>query len=150
MEYKDNEKFLTEQIITYLGNKRSLLNFIDKAVQIIRNDLKKDKLKTVDIFSGSGIVARYFKKYSSLLITNDLEKYSYMLNSCYLSNKSELEMDSLINDYNFLCKQLKDQLRPGIISKLYAPSDSNNILHGERVFFTTRNALYIDTCRQLI
>ena len=33
---------------------------------------------------------------------------------------------------------------------MYAPVDDQNIRKGERVFYTTRNAHYIDTARQLI
>ncbi len=146
----ENEKFLTEQIITYLGNKRSLLDFIGEGVEIVKKDIKKEKLNIVDIFSGSGIVARYLKKYSNLLITNDLESYSYTLNKCYLSNKSELNLDKLVSDYNYLKEQLNAELSEGFITELYAPKDTNNIKRGERVFFTKRNAMYIDTCRKLI
>lgn len=146
----DNEKFLTEQIITYIGNKRSLLDFIGDAIELIRNDCKKEKLNIVDIFSGSGIVARYLKKYSNILITNDLENYSYTINKCYLTNKSEINMDELISYYNRIIEKTNESLNEGIISKNYAPKDSDNIKLGERVFFTTRNANYIDTCRQLI
>jgi adenine-specific DNA-methyltransferase len=38
----------------------------------------------------------------------------------------------------------------GIISRLYAPRDDENIKPGERVFYTSRNARYIDTARRLI
>src|SRR5574344_410301 len=146
----ENEKYLTEQIITYIGNKRSLLDFIGSGVKIVQKDLKKDKLDIVDIFSGSGIVSRYLKKYSNSLTTNDLEDYSYILNKCYLSNKSEIDYDKLISSYNYLQEKLNGELNSGFITKLYAPKDTNNIKKGERVFYTTRNAMYIDTCRQLI
>ena len=61
----ERKEFLTKQIITYLGNKRSLLSFIDKAVQLVLTDLGKSKIDTFDVFSGSGIVARYLKQYSN-------------------------------------------------------------------------------------
>lgn len=146
----ENEEFLTEQIITYIGNKRSLLDFIGRAIELICEKEKKDKLNICDIFSGSGIVARYLKKYSNTLITNDLEDYSLTINKCYLSNKSEIDMDELISYYNLLKEKLDDELESGFISELYAPIDSDNIQEGERVFFTTRNANYIDTCRSII
>ena len=149
IEY-ENEDFLTNQIITYIGNKRSLLEFIGEAIELIKNKEKKEKLNIVDIFSGSGIVARYLKRYANTLITNDLESYSLTINKCYLSNKSELNMDQLVSYYNLLQEKLNEKLEPGFISKLYAPKDSNNIKEGERVFFTTRNAEYIDTCRKII
>mgnify|MGYP004511581831 FL=1 len=146
----ENEEYLTSQIITYIGNKRSLLSFIGKAVDIVRKDLDKDRLEIVDMFSGSGIVARYLKQYSSKIIANDLENYSYTLNKCYLSNKSDLNMNELISWYNYLKENLSNELCDGIISKMYAPKDINNIKIGERCFYTTRNAKYIDTARKLI
>ena len=149
IEY-ENEEYLTNQIITYIGNKRSLLDFIGEGIEVIQKELKKDKLNIVDIFSGSGIVARYLKKYSNLLITNDLEDYSYTINKCYLANKSELDYDVLVSYYNLLKEKLNGNLTSGFISRLYAPADSDNIKDGERVFFTKRNANYIDTCRMII
>lgn len=146
----ENEMFLTSQIITYIGNKRSLLGFIGDAVAIVKKNLKKEKLDVVDIFSGSGIVSRYMKQHSSKIIANDLEDYSYVLNKCYLSNKNEIDMDELISWYNYLKENLDGELNDGIISEMYAPKDINNIKFGERCFYTTRNAKYIDTARQLI
>lgn len=146
----ENEMFLTSQIITYIGNKRSLLGFIGDAVAIVKKNLKKEKLDVVDIFSGSGIVSRYMKQHSSKIIANDLEDYSYVLNKCYLSNKNEIDMDELISWYNYLKENLDGELNDGIISEMYAPKDINNIKLGERCFYTTRNAKYIDTARQLI
>lgn len=146
----ENEMFLTSQIITYIGNKRSLLGFIGDAVAIVKKKLKKEKLDVVDIFSGSGIVSRYLKQHSSKIIANDLEDYSYVLNKCYLSNKNEVDMDELISWYNYLKENLDGELNDGIISEMYAPKDINNIKLGERCFYTTRNAKYIDTARQLI
>ena len=35
----ENEDFLTQQLITYIGNKRSLLEFIGKGVEIVRERL---------------------------------------------------------------------------------------------------------------
>lgn len=149
-ELIENEEYLTNQIITYIGNKRSLLSFIGEAVTIVKKELNKDKISIVDIFSGSGIVSRYMKQHASKLIANDLEEYSYILNKCYLSNKSEINMDELISWYNYLKENLNGELKEGIISKMYAPQDMNNIKLGERCFYTTRNAMYIDTARQLI
>lgn len=62
IEIEENKDFLTTQIITYLGNKRSLIGNIEKEVEIISKKLGKDTLVCADIFSGSGIVARMLKK----------------------------------------------------------------------------------------
>lgn len=146
----ENESFLTNQIITYIGNKRALLSFIGNAINYIRNDLGKEKVDIVDIFSGSGIVSRYLKRYSRKLIANDLEGYCYTLNKCYLSNKDEVDMDELISWYNYLIEQAEKGLKPGFITELYAPKDDSSIKRDERCFYTTRNAMYIDTIRNAI
>jgi adenine-specific DNA-methyltransferase len=147
----EDEKYLTEQIITYIGNKRSLLQFITKGIQIVQKRLNKKKLGIFDVFSGSGIVARHFKQYSGLLLVNDLEKYSKITNECYLSNKDEIDISCLNKIYYDLLNNITGApLAGGIITKLYAPEDDNNIKIGERVFYTRRNAMYIDTMRNLI
>ncbi len=147
----ESKKFLTEQIITYIGNKRSLLDFIEEPIKIVLQELSKNKIDSLDLFSGSGIVARYLKQYSRILYTNDLESYSKTVNSCYLMNRSEINISQLKEYHNMIINRITEQgMKPGFISRLYSPKDDNNIQKGERVFFTRRNALYIDTVRQLL
>jgi adenine-specific DNA-methyltransferase len=147
----ENEHFLTQQLVTYIGNKRSLLDFIGKGVREVQNKLHKEKLTMFDVFSGSGIAARYFKQYADLLIVNDLEAYSTVINQCYLSNKDDLDIAGLKKYYDEINDSLQNKgLKKGIISDLYAPKDEGNITPDDRVFYTVRNAMYIDTVRQLI
>jgi adenine-specific DNA-methyltransferase len=147
----ENRAYLTQQLITYIGNKRALLHFIGHGIEKIKNKLNKDKLTMFDVFSGSGIAARYFKQFSSLLIVNDLEKYSTLINQCYLSNADELNLIEIKKYYLEIMNALsKNKLAKGIIADLYAPEDDMNIKPDERVFYTTRNAMYIDTVRKLI
>jgi adenine-specific DNA-methyltransferase len=146
----EKKEYLTRQLITYIGSKRALLDFIGEGIGKVQKKLGKNKLRMLDAFSGTGIVARYFKQFSELLIVNDLEKYSTITNGCYLSNEDELNMERLRNFYREITEGLKGQLTRGIISGLYAPLDDKNIRENERVFYTSRNAMYIDTARQLI
>jgi len=146
----EKKEYLTRQLITYIGNKRALLGFIGNGVSKVQKRLHKNKLKTFDVFSGSGIAARYFKQFSDLLIVNDLEKYSALINECYLSNEDELDLSLLREYYQEIIAKSNQGLTKGIIAELYAPNDDTNIQPRERVFYTTRNAMYIDTVRQLI
>jgi adenine-specific DNA-methyltransferase len=147
----ENEAFLSRQLITYIGNKRSLLDFIGEGVRKVQKRLNKTKLSIFDVFSGSGIAARYFKRYAEILLANDLEKYSALINQCYLSNAGALNIKELEDYHKGLLENLgEENLRKGMIASLYAPEDDNNIKAGERVFYTRRNAMYIDTARQLI
>jgi adenine-specific DNA-methyltransferase len=147
---EEKKAFLSRQLITYIGNKRALLDFIGNGITQIQKKLHKNKLKMFDVFSGSGIVARYFKRFSELLIVNDLEKYSALINKCYLANRDELDIPLLRNYYHNLIEESNKNPVKGLITELYAPRDDKNIQAGERVFYTARNAMYIDTIRQLI
>ena len=148
---EENDAYLNQQIITYLGNKRSLLSFIDEGIYLTKTRLNKKKLSFYDVFSGSGIVARYFKKYAEKIIVNDIERYSEIINTCYLTNSSEIEKKVLKDYYKeILFKLENNKLTKGFISELYAPKDDGNIKPGERVFYTKRNAKYLDTARQYI
>lgn len=145
----EDPAFLTEQIITYLGNKRSLLSFIGTAVSEVRRDLGKEKLDVVDVFSGSGIVSRFFKPYAATLYANDLEAYCETINRCYLQNCEDVDMERLSAYHAALLHTLTSQpLRRGFITEMYSPADDQHIQPGERVFYTTRNAMYLDTARQ--
>lgn len=47
-----NDVFFQEQLITYLGNKRSLLPFLNRGIETVKKQLNKDKLKAMDGFAG--------------------------------------------------------------------------------------------------
>ena len=150
-DLRENDDYLTRQIVTYIGNKRSLLDFIGKGIQIVQKRLKKDKLDIFDVFTGSGIVARYCKRFSRTLVVNDLEKYATLTGECYLSNRSGLDLHALKGWHEELLSGASGKaLKEGIIAKLYSPKDDGDIQKDERVFYTRRNAMYIDTVRKLI
>ncbi|AEJ18255.1 DNA adenine methylase [Gracilinema caldarium] len=147
----ENPAYLSEQLITYIGNKRALLSFIAQGLDLVRERLGKDRITAFDVFSGSGVVARLLKRYAERLYVNDIEAYSSIINSCYLANKSTLDSKELDHWYHWLKAQLtEDALRPGFISELYAPQCMEQVQPGERCFYTPRNAWYLDTARQLI
>lgn len=147
----EREEYLSKQVITYLGNKRALLDFLGSGLKHVLTRLKKDKLTIFDAFSGSGITARYFKGFSESLYVNDLEPYAEIINQCYLSNKNSVDLTSLQAAYTSVCQKLETEpLIPGLISELYAPKSDEDIKEGERVFYTARNARYLDTARTYI
>lgn len=154
----ENTQYLTEQLITYIGNKRSLLSFIKQGVEIVQKELNKEFLHCFDVFSGSGIVSRFLKSYASSITTNDLETYAKIISSCYLSNKSSINFDELEKIHIELVKSTTNEIStcelnnscPGFVSELYAPKDEDNVQFGERCFYTPYNAKYIDIMRQKI
>ncbi len=147
---EENPAYLSEQLITYLGNKRSLLPFIGSAVERVRTRLGEHRLRCYDAFSGSGIVSRFLKRYAHTLYSNDLEAYAAMLGRCYLANRAEVEAAGL----PLLCAEVQERLRqewaPGLVAELYAPQDDTNIRPGERAFYTRNNAIFLDTACRII
>ena len=140
--------YTTKQLITYIGNKRRLLDFIEAEIITIKQKLGKDQITSFDGFSGTGSVARLLKYHSSDLIVNDLEGYSYTINSCYLktpSKKVQQEINKIIDELNNLTFDVE-----GVICNNYAPKDTFNVQMGERAFYTRENALIIDTIREKI
>lgn len=147
--------FLQEQLITCLGNKRALLQFIEAAIQDVRTRLGGRELHAADLFAGSGAVARLLMQHSRSLVVNDLELYSTVLSQCYLSTEAQRGQLPIREVWQTLTHQLHNDerrgaLREGIISRWYAPRDDQNIQRGERAFYTRRNGCYIDTARQYI
>ena len=145
-----NEKYLTDNLITYIGNKRKLLNFLDSGFQKVISKLNKDKITALDGFSGSGIVSRLLKKYCSTLYINDLELYSYIINKCYLSNVSMEDYDLIVKTIDELNNIKDDDLYESFITKNYSPIDDNDIKENERVFYTHKNAVKIDSIKRII
>ena len=103
----ESEAYLQQQIVTYIGNKRSLLPLIQQAIHVVLDRTGKDRLVTLDLFSGSGIVSRLLKRYSSVVHANDLETYSRVINTCYLTNKSELNWNEVAQCHAELKKQIQ-------------------------------------------
>lgn len=111
--------FLTQKVITYLGNKRKLLDFINEQVnKVVKEDsILKEKSRSditvFDIFSGSGVVSRSLKHAGYKVMSNDLELYSIALNKAFIgTNKSDL-----------------DVMFDGIPERLYSFYQKHNIKH---------------------
>ncbi len=150
-EKAESSDYLSRQLITYIGNKRALLGHIGSVVEQVKRRLGKSKLKTLDAFSGSGVVSRYFKAHSSLLISNDFEGYTALIGRCYLTNRSEVdlfELSEVVAELNHRAES--ERFETGFIEELYSPKDEANILKTDRVFYTKENARLIDNYRRLI
>jgi adenine-specific DNA-methyltransferase len=151
MEPEEDPRFLSEQLITCLGNKRMLLPLLEAAVRHVAADLGRDRLVTFDAFSGSGVVSRLLKRHSVELHANDMERYAEVANRCHLANAAEVDGEALAAWHTALTARLQDDaLRPGAIAAHYSPRDEHAIRSGERVFYTPRNAAYLDSARALL
>jgi adenine-specific DNA-methyltransferase len=147
----ENPAYLSRQLLTYIGNKRALLEPIRDAIEKAQQRLGGRRLRIVDAFSGSGVVSRMFKQYADLLIVNDIEDYARAMSECYLTNRSTVSLPQLSRRAAEL-EQLVEAgaMEPGFIRELYSPADDTNIRPADRVFYTAANAYRLDTYRQLL
>ncbi len=147
----ENPDYLSRQLVTYIGNKRSLLGPIGSAVERVKRRLDKPRLRVLDAFSGSGVVSRLLKAHSSLLIANDIEDYAAVVGRCYLTNRSSVDMSEVskvVADFNATVDAAP--LPRGFIEELYAPADEAHITPEDRVFYTKANARRLDNFRRLL
>lgn len=147
----EDPRYLREQLITCIGNKRSLLHTFAPALERVRRRLGRDRLRILDAFAGSGIVSRFLKQYAQLLVSNDLERYAQVIGDCYLANRSSIDMDELRHHHARVAEAAETlPVRDGFVRRLYAPRRDDAIEPGERVFYTTDNAMRIDSMRTCI
>jgi len=119
--------------MNYIGSKQKLAPWIKSVIEeVYPNDLKDAVF--ADIFAGTGQVARFLKKHVKKVIVNDLESYSFILNSHYIGNTIALETC----DLDFLPTE-------GLFYKNF--SEGGEI---KRKYFTENNAKIIDGIRQKI
>lgn len=145
VEQAENPEYTTRQLITYIGNKRGMAAPIERAVREARDRVGGRRLRSLDLFSGSGFVSRLLKRHSSLVAANDTEAYARAVSECYLSNRDE----ELLAEAAVLVTHLNDAaasgaVRDGFIRELYSPADDKNIELGERVFYSNDNARRLD------
>lgn len=146
----EDPDYLSQQLITYIGNKRALLPLIGKAVDRVKRRLDKDKLDVLDAFAGSGVVSRFFKADAARLISNDLEDYAVVAGRCYLRNCGTVDLAELREIVVQFNRDVLCDAPQGFIEELYAPKDETRIAPADRVFYTRENARRLDRYRQLI
>ena len=142
--------YFKSQIITYMGNKRKFIPYINELVNFVEAEIG-EKLTIAEGFSGSGIVARLFKTRSKTLYVNDISGYSETLNKCYLDTPSKSlckEIEKYINAANASADNPPTNIDKWV-SKHWAPKTSNPE-KDERVYFTHENGKRIDAYRTFI
>ena len=140
--------------MNYIGSKLSLLNFIGDTVDDVTNGTYSS---VCDLFAGTGIVGRYFKKKGKKIIANDLQYYSYVLNRHYIGNNHPLMFSSLTdldvpgimisdNPIITICDYLSGlEGEPGFIYNNYCLGGS-----GERLYYSDENGKLCDAIRTKI
>ena len=147
----EDADYLASQLLTYIGNKRALLNNIAQAVERIKCRLGKDHIRVFDVFAGSGVVSRFLKAHASLLVSNDFEDYAAVVGRCYLRNRSTVDfrrLGQIVDDLN--ARVDRESFPMGFIEELYAPQDEDHITAEDRVFYTRDNARRLDNYRRML
>ena len=126
--------------MNYIGSKYKLLPFLDSTISgVVGDDLSEKTF--CDIFAGTGVVGRRFKKSVKKVIANDMEFYSYVLNRNYIGNHVQIEnSEDLISELNAL-----DIVNSGFVYRNYCLGGGNG-----RQYFSDYNGMKIDTIRQKI
>lgn len=114
----EDPDYLSRQLITYIGNKRALLEPIRAALDDVCARLGKDRLQILDAFSGSGVVSRMFKRYAHHLVANDIEDYARVINTCYLANRSDFPETDI--------RQTVDRLNQEVSTQTIFPKASSS------------------------
>ena len=142
-----------------MGNKRKILPYIDAVIKNICVLENKDKLVIADGFSGSGIVSRLLKRYSSSLYVNDIAGYSKTINDCFLSNPSKNVKKNIAKYINNANRFVNNYMNENMNENMNEKSNNTDIkkfIQGnwsplneeitikDRVYFTFENGKRID------
>jgi adenine-specific DNA-methyltransferase len=145
--------------MNYIGSKLSLLEFLEESINKV---VDKNCNIFCDLFAGTGIVGRYFKKKGYRIVANDIQYYSYVLNRHYIGNHKELNFSNLIKEIpelekvsmtdkkDFVCNYLSDiKGVKGFIYNNYCVGGTKNKKE-ERQYFSDENGMRCDVIRQKI
>ncbi len=126
--------------MNYIGSKLKLSSWILEVVKAHVGDDLSQKV-FCDIFAGTGIVGRTFKKEVREVIANDLEYYSYVLNKNYIENHKKIQ------DKEQYIKELNDLplIDSGFVYQNYCRGSGSG-----RQYFSDENGKKIDTIRTKI
>lgn len=124
--------------MNYIGSKYKLSDFISSSVKSIVGDDLSDKI-FCDLFAGTGVVGRNFKKEVKKVISNDMEFYSYVLNKNYIENHEFLDNEIYIKELN------ETNGEEGFIFNEYSENGRAN-----RLYFSEHNGKKIDAIRTKI
>lgn len=143
-------EFVLQPMITYIGNKRKLVPWIMEIVDEIRLRQGGRQLVAFDGFAGSGVVSRALMSKCSILHSNDMEYYSYVLLKCFLETPTALQRERIARHFDDMDILLDIASESGFVSELYAPKNTDVIKADERCFYTRENAMIIDTLLKYI
>lgn len=124
--------------MNYIGSKQKLSDFIKQSIYSVAGNQLSDKV-FCDLFAGTGVIGRSFKKEVKQIISNDMEYYSFVLNKNYIGNHQKIEYQSYVDELNSLV---------GINGFIFEEYSQNG--RANRQYFNEENGKKIDIIRQTI
>lgn len=121
--------------LNYIGSKKTLIKFIKSSILESVSDHKN--LNFCDLFAGTGVVGFNLIDDFKYIISNDMEYYSFCINSALLNCAYSRELQQKLDYLNTLADD-KTKFGEGLIVREYT---------NPRLFFTTDNARRIDLIR---
>ena len=128
----------------YIGSKANLLKNIENCIS---TNIHTKQKSFCDIFSGTGVVARYFKPQYEI-ISNDALFFSYIIQKSFVENNTSPTFDKLkptIEDPFFFLENENLINTNCFVEENYSPSGKSG-----RMYFTSENARRIDFIRMTI
>lgn len=122
--------------LNYIGCKHTLINNI---ISLVKDIPDHENCSFADLFAGTGTVGFNMRDHCKFVISNDMEYYSFVLNTALLECNYSEKLEKIINKCNDL-----DSV-DGIVYNNFSPTENC-----ERMFFTNENAKKCDAIRQYI
>ena len=141
-------EYLYHQLIPYLGNKRRLLPVLAEAIALTG---QLPGATFLDLFAGSGVVARLAKSLGYRVIAGDWEPFSYWLNRAVVGLNHPPAFGALGGPEAVFSRL--NALAPveGYLARHYCPADdAAPDPDRERLFFTRANGQRLDAMREQI
>ncbi len=138
----------------YYGCKNRLLDFLEEGVK--KTNLDRGA-SFCDLFSGTTVVAQFFKKKGYTVIANDMLEFSYALARAYIKNNKyplfkglKGMVDGVNGNIENIIKVIEylNNMPPveGFIYRNYCPGDTKKLEH-QRQYFSDENGRKIDAIR---
>ena len=128
----------------YIGSKVALLKNIETCIS---ENIHVKQNSFCDIFSGTGVVARYFKPQYEI-VSNDTLFFSYIIQKSFIENNSSPAFLRLKSEIKNPFAYLENTELPNVnkfVEENYSPSGKAG-----RMYFTSENARRIDFIRNTI
>ncbi|WP_373753563.1 DNA adenine methylase [Neisseria weixii] len=142
----------------YIGNKENVVETIYQIMQ--QRGIAGQSF--FDVFSGTGSVAKFFKRLNYKIFSCDLMYYSYVLQRAYVANNIVPTFERLLPHIDVAAQDLfasplqnvlaylnRLPEKQGFIYQHYTPEGSQNLAQ-PRMYYTGENGAFIDKVRQQI